>query len=127
MRRWEAEGDIRVYDEMKLWTFRVAVENIVGFDDSWVSPTGFPSANKLFIDLVDGLFRWVAPLHSRRDGDPVHAAAAAAEVAAPASRSARAPPTAPACLPACPAAWPTASRSPSRAPPLPGAWRRGRA
>lgn len=48
------------YNEMKRFTFRVAVDIIVGFDDSWTQPgpDGFERVNTLFKDWLDGLFRW---------------------------------------------------------------------
>jgi len=49
-----------VYDAMKWWTTRVAVDVIVGFDDSWTSPEGFAEVNQLFKVWLEGLFRWVA-------------------------------------------------------------------
>ncbi|PRW50773.1 glutamine cyclotransferase [Chlorella sorokiniana] len=54
--KWEKQGLIHAYEEMKWWTFRVAVELIVGFDQSWVSEEGFPVANELFRVWLEGLF-----------------------------------------------------------------------
>ncbi|PSC75274.1 cytochrome P450 [Micractinium conductrix] len=56
--KWAAAGDVLVYQEMKLYAFRVAVELIVGFDSSWTddSPQGFAASNALFKDWLAGLF-----------------------------------------------------------------------
>ncbi|KAL4444057.1 hypothetical protein ABPG75_011794 [Micractinium tetrahymenae] len=60
VQKWAAQGDILVYHEMKWFTFRVAVDIIVGFDDSWTrpGPDGFDCVSTLFKDWLDGLFRW---------------------------------------------------------------------
>ncbi len=50
----------RVYEEMKWFTFRIAIETIVGFDDSWTSPDAFPQVSQEFKTWLDGLFRWAA-------------------------------------------------------------------
>ncbi|KAL4444062.1 hypothetical protein ABPG75_011799 [Micractinium tetrahymenae] len=56
--KWTAQGDILAYNEMKWYTFRVAVSVIAGFDDSWTrpGPDGFEHVNALFKDWLDGLF-----------------------------------------------------------------------
>lgn len=56
--KWAAQGDILAYNEMKWFTFRVAVSVIAGFDDGWTrpGPDGFDRVNALFKDWLDGLF-----------------------------------------------------------------------
>lgn len=58
VQKWAAQGDILTYNEMKWFTFRVAVGIIAGFDDSWTrpGPDGFERVNALFKDWLDGLF-----------------------------------------------------------------------
>jgi hypothetical protein len=41
---------------MKWFTFRIAVDIIVGIDDSWVSPQNFPLVSAEFRTWLDGLF-----------------------------------------------------------------------
>lgn len=58
VRKWADQGDILVYQEMKWWTFRVAVEIILGVDGTWTAPgpDGFAHVSALFKDWLDGLF-----------------------------------------------------------------------
>ncbi|EFN56775.1 hypothetical protein CHLNCDRAFT_144259 [Chlorella variabilis] len=60
VQKWAADGDI-------LWfTFRIAVEIIVGFDDGWTSPRQFPTISAEFKTWLEGLFRRVRQQHLDR-------------------------------------------------------------